>query len=162
MSLNRVIGRDNRLPWHIPSDLKRFKELTLGHPVIMGRKNWESIPDKFRPLPGRSNIVLTRQSNYRTYGATAVDSVERALEEARLSPGADEVFIIGGEEVYRHFIPLANKAYITWVHTAPAFAGDTHFPELGSGWRLSMSSRVDTWHPNDEYATSLQAFERKP
>jgi dihydrofolate reductase len=157
---SRIIGRDNKLPWRIPSDIARFKEITLGHPVIMGRKNWESIPDKFRPLPGRTNIVLTRQAMYRAEGATIVDSIEGALEVASRSPGAEEIFVIGGEEIYRQFVPLAKRVYITWVHAPPTTKGDTHFPEIGRGWRIGVSTRVDDWHPRDEHPTSFQMFER--
>src|SRR3989344_8265108 len=92
---NRELGKGGRLLWHIPEDMRRFKALTLGHPVIMGRKTWESLPQMFRPLPGRTNIVVTRQTGYEASGAIVADSLEAARAAAARAPGADEVFVIG-------------------------------------------------------------------
>ncbi len=127
---NGVIGIDNRLPWHLPADLRRFKELTTGHAVIMGRKTWESLPAKFRPLPGRRNVVVTRDAAYRAEGATVAASLPAAIAAA----GADEAFVIGGAELYAAAMPLADRLQLTEI--AATFAGDTHFPTVDSRqWR---------------------------
>src|ERR1035437_7885391 len=97
---NNVIGKDNSLIWHLPADMKYFKEKTSGHCVITGRKNYESIPAKFRPLPNRTNIVITRQANFKALGATVVSSIEEAIEKAK-QRGDTEIFIIGGAEIYK-------------------------------------------------------------
>ena len=107
---NRVIGKDNRLLWNIPEDMAHFKALTAGHTVVMGRKTWESLPPRFRPLPGRRNIVISRQPDYAAPGAEVADSLENALKLASLGPAADSmvaatVFIIGGEQIYRRRWP---------------------------------------------------------
>src|SRR5580658_3769073 len=111
---NRALGKNNQLLWHIPDDLKRFKEITNGHPVIMGRKTWESLPEKFRPLPGRLNIVVTRQEHYEADGAITSPSLEDAFEIARAEK-SDELFVIGGGELYKEALPLADKLYMTIV-----------------------------------------------
>jgi dihydrofolate reductase len=125
MSENRVIGVDNRLPWSIPEDLKRFKRITNGHPIVMGRKTYESIG---RVLPGRTNIVITRERLYRVEGGAVVHSLDEALEWARRSPGADEIFVIGGAEIFRLALPLAHRIYLTEVKWP--FEGDTFFPDF--------------------------------
>lgn len=119
---NDVIGFDNHLLWHISEDLKRFKSLTLGHHVIMGRKTFESVG---KPLPGRVNIVISRQDNYSKDGCTVVKSLEEALEVAK---NDSEVFIIGGGEIYKQALSITDKIYLTRIHAG--FAGDTFFPEL--------------------------------
>lgn len=125
MSSNRVIGDNGRVPWRIPADLRRFRALTTGHPVIMGRKTYESIG---RPLPQRTNIVVTRQPAYRADGCLVAGSLKMALKLAE--PG-DEVFICGGGEIYQQALPLAGKLYLTVL--AQEFAGDTFFPEISLG-----------------------------
>lgn len=122
---NNVIGKDNALIWHLPVDMKYFKEITTGHCVITGRKNYESIPEKFRPLPNRTNIIITRQKNFQATGAIVAGSIEEALEKAKQT-GAGEIFIIGGEEIYRQSIDLADKLYITKIYHS--FMGDVYFP----------------------------------
>lgn len=123
----RELGKAGKLLWRLPDDMQRFKELTLGHPVIMGRKTWESLPEKFRPLPGRTNIVVTRQAGLEAAGATVTDSLESALAASKRAPGADEIFVIGGGELYAAALPLAGRLYLTLVDaTAEA---DTFFPE---------------------------------
>lgn len=117
---NRVIGRDNTLPWRLPADLKRFRRLTTGHPVILGRKNYESIG---RPLPERTNIVLTRDRAYRAPGCTVVDTLDAAYTAAA---GASEIFVIGGAELYAQTLARADRLYLTWVHAQ--VPGDTFFP----------------------------------
>lgn len=123
----RVLGKDNDLVWDIPEDLERFRNLTRGHPVIMGRKTWESIPAERRPLPKRTNIVISRQSDYSAPGAIVVSSVEAALAEARKSEGADEIFVIGGSGVFKDAFPVTDRLYLTLVHDEAA--GDVYFPE---------------------------------
>lgn len=124
---NRVIGKDNTLIWHLPADMAFFKAKTSGHCVITGRKNYESIPEKFRPLPNRTNIVVTRQENYAAPGAIVVNSLENALSAAR-STGDTEIFIIGGAEIYSQSLRYADKIYLTQIHAS--FEGDAFFPEL--------------------------------
>lgn len=131
LSRERVIGKDGALPWRLSADLKRFKALTLGHPVIMGRKTFESIG---RPLPGRTNVVVTRNRSFAAAGCVVAHSVADAIERARQSPGADEAFVIGGEEVFREALPLAQRMFLTEVDGA--YAGDAFFPEFDRGeWR---------------------------
>jgi dihydrofolate reductase len=117
---NGVIGDQGRLPWHIPSELKHFKAVTMGHPIIMGRKTWESIG---RPLPGRRSIVITRQKAYTAAGALVVSSLDDAIAACA---GEDEIFVIGGEQLYRAALPLVQRMYITVIERD--FAGDTFFP----------------------------------
>ena len=131
-----VIGRDNALPWHLPDDLKRFKQLTMGKPMIMGRKTFESIG---KPLPGRHNIVLTRDTNYRREGVTVVHDVAAA---ARAAGDVPEVMVIGGAELFRLFLPLAGRVHLTRVHAD--IEGDVRWPELDPGqWRRVDSQRHD-------------------
>lgn len=124
MGENRVIGVDNRMPWHLPADLKRFRQITLGKPILMGRHTHESIG---RPLPGRKNIVLTTDRNYTAPGCVVAHGLEEALREA----DGDEAMVIGGSALYREFLPRAERLYLTLIHRA--FAGDTFFPEFD--WR---------------------------
>ena len=130
---NRVIGKDNNLPWRIPDDLKRFKELTSGHPVIMGRKTWESLPEKFRPLPGRTNIVVTRNADYKAEGVMVTDSFSSALSAAERADGANEIFIIGGGEIYKEALTSADRLYLTLVEDETL--GDTFFSSLRKYFR---------------------------
>ena len=124
---NGVIGKDNRLPWHIPEDLKRFRALTMGHHIIMGRRTWESIG---RPLPGRHSVVITRDPDYAAPGAQVVHS----LTDAVAACGGDtEAFVIGGAEIYREALPHADRVYQTEVMAD--YTGDVWFPALGPEWR---------------------------
>jgi len=123
---NRAIGKDNQLLWQVPGDLPRFKRLTSGHPVIMGRKTWESIPEKFRPLPERTNIVITRDSSYDAPGAVLAQSFPEALSLARDADGSDEIFAIGGQQVYECALPFATNLYLTLVDDEKE--GDAFFP----------------------------------
>ena len=130
---NRIIGRGNDIPWHLPDDFKYFKETTKGHFVIMGRKNWESLPSNFRPLPSRPNIVITRQRNYVAEGAQVVQSLEEALDIPKKSD-EEEVFIIGGGEIYRQSLRFSEKIYLTEINGE--FEGHTTFPEFDkSEWK---------------------------
>jgi dihydrofolate reductase len=119
-----VIGRDGTVPWHLPEDMARFRELTTGHTVVMGRRTWESLPDRFRPLPGRRNIVVTRNSAWSEPGAQRAGSVEDALG---LTHGGERVFVIGGAEIYAAALPHADELLLTEVDLD--MAGDTFFPE---------------------------------
>lgn len=123
---NRVIGNQNRLPWHLPEDLKYFKSVTLGKPIIMGRKTYESIG---RPLPGRTNIVVTRDPDYHREGIEVVHSLEQAVERAEqivLINGGDEALVIGGAELYAQALPKVGRLYLTQVHAE--VEGDAYFP----------------------------------
>lgn len=124
---NRAIGKDNQLLWNIPEDMAHFKTLTAGHTVVMGRKTWESLPPRFRPLPGRRNIVISRQADYAAPGAELADSLENAL---KLASTATLVFIIGGEQIYAQAMGIADRLEITEVHLEPE--GDAWFPEIAA------------------------------
>jgi dihydrofolate reductase len=148
-----AIGRDNALPWHLPDDLKRFKRLTLGKPVVMGRKTYDSIG---KPLPGRQNIVVTRDANYRRDGVTVVHDPAEALRA--VGPGP-EIMVIGGAELFRAYLPRAVRVHLTRVHGD--IRGDVYWPALdGREWRLADSEP----HPADErhaYAMTFEVWERR-
>ena len=127
---NGVIGRDGRLPWHLPQDLAHFKAVTLGAPVIMGRKTWDSLPPKFRPLPGRRNIVVTGQADWHADGAERAGSLQEAIALCHDAPRA---WVIGGGQLYAQAAPLAQRAEVTEIHRE--FEGDAYAPTLGAGWR---------------------------
>ena len=143
MAENRVIGCKGRIPWDLPEDLHRFRELTWGHPIVVGRKTFESIG---RPLPGRRNIVLTRQDDFQAEGCMVVHSLEAALEAAA---GSCEVFICGGAEVYRAALPHAQRIYLTIVHVTAE--GDAFFPEIPPGFR-EVERRGSRDRPPCEFA----------
>lgn len=144
MGSNRVIGKDNDLPWHLPDDFKFFKETTKGRHIIMGRKNWDSLPLKFRPLPGRPNLVVTRQNDFQASGAEIFTSLEEAIERARKG-GETELFIIGGGEIYRQGLEYADKIYLTEINGD--FDGQTTFPTFDlTKWKEADRSH----HPKDE------------
>ena len=126
---NGVIGKNNQLPWHLPEDLAHFKRVTLGQPVIMGRKTWDSLPPRFRPLPGRLNIVITRQGDWQAEGALRAGSVQEALQ---LCADAPDAWIMGGADIYRQAEPLAHTAVVTEIELD--VEGDAFAPELGSNW----------------------------
>jgi dihydrofolate reductase len=135
MARNGVIGKDGRLPWRVAEDLKRFKALTMGHPIVMGRKTWESIG---RPLPGRICVVVTRRRDYAAPGAVVAHSLDEALE--RCAPHA-EVFVIGGAEIYREALPIAQRIYLTEI--LADYEGDAFFPPLDrSQWRELSRERL--------------------
>lgn len=129
---NGVIGRDNAIPWHLPEDLRRFRELTHGAPVVMGRRTWDSLPPKFRPLPGRHNVVITRQLGWQADGATRAASLDDALTHLAQRGGAPDIWIIGGAQIYALALPLATHAAVTEI--ARDFEGDALAPALGPGW----------------------------
>ncbi|PTR17157.1 dihydrofolate reductase [Nitrosospira sp. Nsp2] len=149
MARNRVIGSNNALPWHLPPDLKRFKLLTMGHPIIMGRKTYESIG---RPLPGRISIIITRQADYEVPGAIVVDSLAQALhagggkaqEHANAGSMAEgEAFVIGGAEIFRQALPLCDRIYITEIQAD--FEGDVLFPEFNMEEWIETSRERCRW-----------------
>ena len=133
-SANGVIGYKNAMPWHLPEDLAHFKKLTLGSPVIMGRKTWDSLPPKFRPLPGRQNIVITRQADWQVQGVLSADSLQDALAHCSR---ADEVWIIGGAQIYAQAEPLASRIEVTEIDKD--YEGDAFAPVLGVQWIPSRS-----------------------
>ena len=150
---NGVIGIGNRLPWHLPADLKHFKALTLGHTVIMGRKTWDSLPEKFRPLPGRRNIVVTRDANYRAVGATVAMSLPDALSATE----NDEAFIIGGAELYKAALPLADCLQLTEINAD--VEGDTWFPAIDPNyWRETAR---ETHHDESGFDYAFVSYERQ-
>ncbi len=123
MGENRLIGKDNQLPWHLPQDLAYFKRMTMNHKIVMGRKTYESIG---RPLPGRENIILTRDHSYKMDGCKVLHSIEEILE---LSKNTDEkIFVIGGAEIFKEILPYSDRLYMTHIHHN--FEGDTFFPQL--------------------------------
>ena len=121
---NGVIGRDGSIPWRLPEDMRHFRDLTMGHPVVMGRKTWESLPDRFRPLPGRDNVVVTRNPDWAAQGADRAASVEDAL---RLLDSEPKVFVIGGGDIYGSALPLADELQLTEIDAE--IEGDTTFPD---------------------------------
>jgi dihydrofolate reductase len=137
-----VIGRDGGIPWQVPEDMAHFKATTTGHPVIMGRRTWESFPEKFRPLPDRTNIVVSRSATDLP-GAVVVDSLDAAFEAAQASPGAEEIWVIGGGRVYTDAMPWANVALVTVVGSA--VEGDTVAPALGVDWTLAALTPESGW-----------------
>lgn len=143
---NGTIGLSGKLPWRIPADLRRFKALTMGKPMIMGRKTFDSFPS---PLPGRRHIVLTRDEGWRAQGAEAVGTVDDALQLA----GDGEVALIGGAEIYGLFLPLARKVELTEVHAD--YEGDTHMDALGEEWREVMREehKAENGHPAFAFVT---------
>ena len=144
MDANGVIGRDNELPWHLPADLQYFRKTTMGKPILMGRKTYESIG---RPLPGRTNIVITRDSRYQAAGCVVVNSIDAAMDAAGEQ---DEIMVIGGAEFYRQVLPRTKTIYLTRIHAA--FDGDTVFPELkDADWREVERSdqAADEKNPHD-------------
>ncbi len=156
-SRNRVIGRDNGLPWHLPEDLKHFKAVTMGKPMIMGRKTFESIG---RPLPGRTTLVVTRQPDWGAEGVVVCRNLDEALEVAnKFVPAEDpEIIVAGGEEIYRQCLPLADRIYLTRVETE--VEGDAFFPELdGNDW--TVRSREDHVSAKSGLAFSIIQLNRR-
>jgi len=131
---NGVIGKGGAMPWHLPEDLAHFKALTQVAPVLMGRKTWESLPPRFRPLPGRLNIVITRQENWNEIGAQRASSLRKALSSA-VQAGAATAWVIGGAQILAEALPLATRAEVTEI--ARNFDGDTFAPALGAEWGLT-------------------------
>ncbi len=155
-SENNVIGKDNQLPWHLPTDTKYFKNITWGMPVIMGRKSFEALG---KPLKGRKNIVITRNKNWKAEGVQVVQSIDKAITAATQAD-VREIFITGGAEIFQAALPSADKIYLTRVHGN--FDGDAFFPEINEDeWKLTKNFDCE---PDDKnpYALSFQVWERKP
>ena len=150
-----MIGKNNQLIWNLPKDMKFFMDTTLGHPVIMGRKNFESIPEKFRPLKNRTNIIITRNKNYEALDCKVVHSIKESLK--CMDFGNEEVFVIGGGEIYRKFLELdlIDKMYIT--HIDDFFDGDTFFPDFNlDKW---ISKEILNHQKNDENPHDFKVIE---
>jgi dihydrofolate reductase len=128
---NGIIGRNNTLPWHLPEDLAHFRKQTVGAPVIMGRKTWDSLPPRFRPLPGRTNIVVTRQPNWQAAGAVPVSSVQEAVTKCE-ELSAPEAWVIGGAQIFVEAMPFATRAIVTEIQQE--FDGDAFAPEFDATW----------------------------
>jgi len=153
MDQNRVIGRNNRLPWHLPADLAFVKKTTWGHPVLMGRKTYESIG---RPLPGRTNVIFTRNRDYRAEGCEIVHTVEEAI--AKFDGEGKELFILGGAEIYRLFLPIADRIYATEI--AHEFEGDTFFPEIDPEIWREVSRQKGIRDEKNPYDYDFVVYER--
>jgi dihydrofolate reductase len=150
---NNALGKNNDLIWHLPDDFKRFKEITSGHYIIMGRKTFESFP---KPLPNRTHVIITRQKNYNPENCIVVNSLEKAIE---ICPKDDDIFVIGGGEIYKQSIAIADKIELTRVHST--FEADTFFPEIDTTiWDLVQ----EEFHPKDEkhnFDFSFQTYLKK-
>lgn len=153
-SRNGIIGKDGQMPWHLPEDLAHFKQLTGGAPVLMGRKTWDSLPPRFRPLPGRRNIVITRQPGWQAEGAERATSLQDAIA---LCAGAADIWVIGGGEIYAQAVPLAQRAVVTEIERD--FDGDTRAPQLGADWHETARSAHAA--AKDGLPFSFVTYERK-
>lgn len=142
---NGVIGRNGVMPWHLREDFEHFRRTTEGHPVIMGRRTWESLPEKSRPLPDRTNIVITSDADWAAPGAIRAADIFSALAATALHPGAEQVWFIGGGTIYREVlsVDLADTVLITRIDAD--VDGDTHAPELGPEWKLASSAPEQGW-----------------
>ena len=150
---NNALGKDNQLLWHLPNDFKRFKTITSGHYIIMGRKTFESFP---KPLPNRMHVIITRQKNYTSENCIVVDSLQTAIS---VCPKDEELFIIGGGEIYKQSIEIADKLDITKVHTT--FEADTYFPEIDlNKWKL-ISEEFHTKDEKHHFDFTFQTYLRK-
>ncbi|SEM81941.1 dihydrofolate reductase [Mesobacillus persicus] len=154
MDENRVIGSYNKLPWHLPEDLKFFKRVTMGHPIVMGRKTHESIG---KPLPGRENVIITRDRQYRSEGCTVLHTIDELLDFA--SKTDEEVFVIGGAEIFKEIIPHADRLYLTMIHHQ--FEGDTFFPSFHiDEWELE-SREMGEKNEKNPYEYEFLIYKRK-
>lgn len=151
---NGVMGKNNKLPWHIPEDLKYFKKVTMGHPIIMGRKTYDSIG---RPLPGRENIILTANKNLEIDGCKVFYNIEDLLQYCQIR-NQEEYFVIGGAEIFRLFLPYVDRLYITKIKQK--VEGDVYFPDID--WdKFSLTSEVEGKDEQSPYKYSFQVFDRK-
>ncbi len=154
MGENRVIGDDNTLPWHLPADLQHFKKITLGHPILMGRKTYTSIG---RPLPKRTNIILTRNPKLAAPGCIVITSLDKLADHAELAT-TEEIFVIGGAEIYQQLLAKIQRIYMTIVHDE--FGGDTYFPELDMKKWKQTSREFHEADEENEYDYSFLRLER--
>ncbi|MBK5279043.1 MAG: dihydrofolate reductase [Bacteroidia bacterium] len=158
LSKNRVIGKDNDLPWHLPDDMKYFMQTTKGRHVIMGRKNYDSIPEKFRPLPNRTNIIVTHQKDFKAANCIVVHSIEEGIELAKKN-NEQETFIIGGAEIYKLGLPISQRLYLTEIDAV--IEGDTFFPEFK---KQNLEEKSRAHHSSDTrhaHAFDFVVYERK-
>jgi dihydrofolate reductase len=154
MDDNRVIGKDNQLPWHLPEDLKFFKRVTMGHPIVMGRKTFDSIG---RALPGRENIIITRNKNYKSDTCTVFNYIEEFLSYTSYKP-EEEYFVIGGAEIFKQLLPKVDRLYITEIHEE--FDGDTFFPEFDmKDWKL-VSKEAGPKDEKNPYDYEFKVYSR--
>lgn len=156
---NRVIGSNSNLPWEkIPRDMEHFRDTTMGHPVVMGRKTWDSLPEAYKPLPGRENIVLTRNPSLVKISKGSViihENIDIILEIAK----TEDVFVIGGAEIYKLFMPYAEHIYITFVYGN--FKGDTYFPPIQQDkWRITNACFIPA-NEKDPYALDFRIYGRR-
>ncbi len=158
VSKNHVIGKNNDLPWHLPDDMKYFMQTTKAQHVIMGRKNYESIPEKFRPLPNRTNIVVTRQKDYPAPGCILVHSIEDGIAMARAA-GETELFIIGGSEIYSLGMPHADLLYLTEIDTT--LDGDTYFPSFDKNEWEELSRKHHEVDARHAFAFDFVVYKQK-
>lgn len=154
---NGVIGKNNDLTWSLPDDMRFFQQQTKGHTVIMGRKNWESIPEKWRPLPNRKNIILTRDKTFTATGAVIIHDFSEALAIAKKEE-EEEVFVIGGAQIYKLAFPLAHRLYITEVHGKPD--GDTFFPEWNKSAWVEKSRKHHEVDEKHAYSFDFVLYEK--
>lgn len=152
---NNLIGKDNQLPWHLPSDMKYFKNQTWGMTVIMGRKSLDSLG---KPLQGRTNIVVTRNKDWQHEGVQVAHSVEEAIALAKKT-GAKEIFILGGAQIFKESMPLADRIYLTRIHHQ--FNGDAYFPEIQDGKWVMVKKRFCPADEKNKYDHTFQVWERK-
>jgi dihydrofolate reductase len=152
MASNRAIGLNNRMPWHLSADLKKFKQITMGAPILMGRKTYESIG---RPLPGRTNIIISRNPSYRQPGCLVFNDIETALEHCR---DAEEIFVIGGSAFYRSMLPVADTLYLTQIHKD--FPGDTFFPEIDAEQWVEVDREDIRDDPDAAFSYSFLKLEK--
>lgn len=152
MGRNRVIGHQGGIPWRLPADMQHFKRTTMGKPILMGRKTWESLPGV---LPGRRNIVMTRNQGYVAQGAEVVSGIERAIE---ITPEVSELMIMGGQQLYQQFLPIANTIYLTEIDAD--FEGDAYFPEFAPDeWEITTEQRCEPDERNN-YSYSFKTYRR--
>ncbi len=149
---SRAIGNKGAIPWQIPEDMKRFKEFTLNHPVIMGKKTWESLPEKFRPLPGRTNIIMNNDGELKAEGAFIVSTFDEAIKAASEAKGSEEIFVIGGGQIYNFTLPYVERLYLTIVDQKIETA-DTFFPAYEDKFKVVSQEDHDGF--------SFQIWERK-
>jgi dihydrofolate reductase len=158
VSENNAIGKNNDLLWRLPADVKFFKEKTMGHAIVTGRKNYESIPEKYRPLPGRTNIIITRNKNYPAPGAVIVHSLDEAIAKGR-ALNETELCVIGGGEIFREVLPQTDIIWYTRVHAN--FEADTFFPELNPAEWQEMWREEHSADEKHKYPFTFIKYERK-
>jgi dihydrofolate reductase len=156
MAHGRVIGRGNALPWHLPEDMVHFRTATRGHPVIMGRKTWDSLPGRFRPLPGRRNLVVTRNAAWQAAGAEAMPSLAAALAA---TAGAERVFVIGGAELYAAALPLADTLLLTEIDAH--VDGDAHFPDFAATGFAEVQRETHHAAPPNHFDFAFVTYRRR-